>query len=706
MMKAMRKIFSSIMIIAAAVMTFASCQKVENIGGNDASAVKVSVRASVQDLNVDTKTYIGTYEGQENTIIWGKGEQMKIALLAETSQIVSSTSTDEFDGENEAYFEFEILPEEEADSYIYGGMYPASAAISSNNENAEAYKVELPATQNASAASYDPAAYIMVARPESFNDFQTDWIASYRRVTALNKITLKNIPEDIVKVEISAPGTVLAGRRYFDLTTGDSGEVYNNRADAITVLYDTPLAGGSNMDVWFTSWDASIAAGSELSIVAYSAAKSYSRTITANDNGIKFTEGCLNTLSVNMSSATIDDLVDYSGQYIIGSYVSGKWVIMSGENSSSYYTSFTTSVEKSVDSIDGSDFDSVNGIDKYIWSVAKIEGGYSFQNNNSRKYLNLTANSNNAHVSSTAVAFELTLENKAATITSKVYPTRVLMYNSGSPRFAFYKGTQNAIYMIPVIADNTPKIIVSSTSLNLDCEGKTEQTITVSGNAYLSGSITASVSSDAQGWLEANVNDGKLDIVAEVNDTEEDRTATITLTADGAASVEISVTQEGKEEGGQEGELKTWTYEVSTTSPVFKEGTPVTVNDATWSIVMGTKVGSPSTEGAPTNSNSNFGWKWGNSKSAYWESYTLSTDYFASKKVKSVTVKFLNNGAKDATMVVMQGSTTIGTVSENFGQTWTDLTADTNQGMSGTLSIQYSVAQASLIHSISVKYYD
>lgn len=152
---------------------------------------------------------------------------------------------------------------------------------------------------------------------------------------------------------------------------------------------------------------------------------------------------------------------------------------------------------------------------------------------------------------------------------------------------------------------------------------------------------------------------------------------------------------------------KTWTYSVvKNSSPNFVAGTPVTVNNATWSITMGEKVGAPTSNGAPTNAYSSCGWKWGDSSSKYWKSYTLSTDYFASKKVKSVTVSFLNNGKKTGTMVVKQGSTTIGTTSVEFGQAWTDLKANTTQGTSGTLTIEYSVAQASYIRTITVEYLD
>lgn len=183
--------------------------------------------------------------------------------------------------------------------------------------------------------------------------------------------------------------------------------------------------------------------------------------------------------------------------------------------------------------------------------------------------------------------------------------------------------------------------------------------------------------------------------------TEGKQTVTVTVDEE-TVTYEITV-----KPAGAELELKTWTYALSgTTGPKLNEDNPATVNGATWSITMGPKVGSPDINGTPTKSYSNYGWKWGNSGSKYWSSYTLSTDYFASKSVKSVTVNFLNNGKKSATMIVKQGETTIGTATQTFGTTWTDLTANTTQGTGGTLTINYSVAQASLIHSITVEYYE
>ena len=190
---------------------------------------------------------------------------------------------------------------------------------------------------------------------------------------------------------------------------------------------------------------------------------------------------------------------------------------------------------------------------------------------------------------------------------------------------------------------------------------------------------------------------------ANTAETANEATLTVAHAFDASLTKEITLKQNGK--GGEA--PKTWTYALKgSNDPKLFEENPATVNGATWSITMGTIVGTPTTNGTPTKSYKNYGWQWGDNKSNYWSSYTLSTDYFASKSVKSVTVNFLNNGSKSATMTVKQGETTIGTATKTFGTTWTDLTANTTQGTGGTLTINYSVAQASLIHSITVEYYE
>ena len=64
----------------------------------------------------------------------------------------------------------------------------------------------------------------------------------------------------------------------------------------------------------------------------------------------------------------------------------------------------------------------------------------------------------------------------------------------------------------------------------------------------------------------------------------------------------------------------------------------------------------------------------------------------------------LNNGKKTGTLTVTQGDVTIGTESQEFGTTWTELTANTTKGAGGTLTVSYEVEQASYWSYIEVTY--
>ena len=290
----MRKILSSIMLVAVAAMASVSCQKEEAQAPVEPKSTTLTLHANVEE----TKTYI---EG--NTVLWGTGEYVQLYFNNGTeAQFIKSNDTNasEWAGSDQAMFAFDI-EYTQADSYVLGGVYPASV-VADNNKDAEDYKVILPATQNASSISYDPAAFIMIMKPETIADADFDkdeHIASFRRAVALNKITLTGVKEAINSVAITAEGKDLAGRRKFNLTTGAEGKIYYGQTSTITV--NATYAAG-DIDVWFTSWGAEIAEGESLKLVMKSATKTYTKTITARAEGIKFVEGDLNKLSIDMSS--------------------------------------------------------------------------------------------------------------------------------------------------------------------------------------------------------------------------------------------------------------------------------------------------------------------------------------------------------------------------------------------------------------------
>lgn len=522
------------MLVAAAAMAFASCQKEEKVAPETISAT-LTMHADVEA----TKTYLG----EDNKVFWGTDEAVTLYVgSGETAKFFDSASTDANDGETSASFTFAIEDVAQADSYALGGIYPASAANGITNDNPESFKIALPATQNTEPGKYDPSAYIMVLKPEAVEALPSEYTASFRRAVALNKITLTNVKEDISTVEITVPNTkYLAGRRSFDLTTGESGEVYENGGRTNTIKVTSAYSAGT-IDVWFTSWGVEVAAGQELTVKMISSSTIYTRTITAKEGGIKFVEGDLNRLTVNMASATEEVNTDLSGDYLIAS-VPESWNLMSGTNDSEYYSRIVSGVTTSATDVKCADFYSVAGVNDCIWTVEKMGDNYSIKNKTTGKYVSYSGSGNNAYTSDTAVEFALSENDGVMTVESKAVAGRKLKYNSSSPRFAFYTTDQTPLYFIPWEPDTTPRIFVEKNSYEVEAaEGSID--IVYTTNDLVTGQIEASVKSGASMTINStSVEDGKVTVNYAANTAQEPKTATIVLSYDGADSKEVVITQ-------------------------------------------------------------------------------------------------------------------------------------------------------------------
>lgn len=536
----MKKIFKSFMLIAAAAMAFTSCQKEEASAPETVSAT-LTMHAGVEQ----TKTYLD----ENNAVLWGKGEAVSLYVgSGSTAKFFDSASTDAYDGEATASFAFDIKDVAEADSYTLGGIYPASAAID-DNEDPKKCKTILPQIQNAEVGKYDPAAYIMVLKPETVETLPEEYVASFRRATALNKITLTNVKEDITTVEITVPeGKALAGRRYFNLTDGESGEIYYGQSNAITV---NSKYSGSTIDVWFCSWGVELAAGEELIVRMKNANKSFTRTIQAKEAGIKFVEGDLNTLKINMETAEEESFDSFAGEWLItgtsGSVTYAAGAYVSGKNNLNNNIAIT--IENDV-------IAPVDGLENCKMLLTKItegdyEGMYTIQDANG-KYLYAAASGSNylkATESASSEHYYWTVEckdGKYSIVASKSSNRNVMQFNpnNGSPIFACYaSASQTAVVLYPysmVKVDTTPKIVVSGATIKDVVFGG--ETVTFNYELkYLEEELTWEVS-DGEMISSVSAEDGVLTVTVAENDGEA-RTATITLSCGDADDVVLTLKQ-------------------------------------------------------------------------------------------------------------------------------------------------------------------
>lgn len=509
--QAMKKFSSLFVSVAAAAMALVSCQVEDSVIDNPSEeAVTIRVHASANELKSDdpaTKTYIDN----TNTILWGTGEYMKLALTAgETTTFANSTdaSANTFDGQPSATFEFSVTPES-ASEYVYQGLYPASAASTISNTNAANYKVNLPAIQNATASSYDPAAYIMVAKPETFTSVQTDWVASFRRGTALNKITLKNVPSGVSfkRVKITAEGKKLAGGRHFDLTAGEGTDVYGNES-TIEVHFATPLT-GSNVDVWFTSWNVEIAESETLTIVAYTTdKKSYTKAITVPaGRTIKFQEGYLNTLGANLSGIDPADVTEFeAGDYVVLAKSGSDYFALKAEKEAGKER--LLSVEYT------GNLDSYYGDAELIWTITKSSDSFIFENDS--KYLGYKGSDNesywleaDANWTENNYLLDVTPQETAGQyyVTLHSDGSRYLSKNSSGSFFAFYGNTtQKAdIVFVPATVDTRTPVTLSfaEDAINKTTANYSEFTgQTATANPSVSG-ITYAIEGDNIGTITA-----------------------------------------------------------------------------------------------------------------------------------------------------------------------------------------------------------
>lgn len=525
------------MLIAVAAMAFVSCQKDETAAPETVSAT-LTLNASVDQ----TKTYL-----DGNTVLWGKGEAVSLYVGTgegenATAKFFDSASTDVYDGEETASFTFTLEDVPTKGPYSLGGIYPASAAKGISNNNPESFKIALPATQNPEVGKYDPSAYIMVLKPETVETLPTEYKASFRRATALNKITLTNVKEDITTVEITVPTTkFLAGRRYFNLTTGESGEVYENGGRTNTIKVNSTYGAGT-IEVWFTSWGIELVEGETMKVVLKSESKTYEKTITARAEGIKFVEGRLNTLTIDMTS------IEGVTSAVALPFVEDFAAITSGNNTSSNGSG--TAVDNAM----------MSQFSHYASATYQAGGAVRIGKSGELRTKELDL-SEDFHVIVSAKgwsASELRLTVTAGSQTNDIELTTYMasdfvdyiinfdaIDNSEVVKFTTTSTQRCFIDKIQILKGHAelPSILTATEPELMGSEGGEGSFAYTLKNPKEGQELSASTEAD---WItEVTVNDGNVTYIVSENTSEEAREATITLKYEGVNDVNVTVKQAG-----------------------------------------------------------------------------------------------------------------------------------------------------------------
>ena len=550
----MKVLYKSLCFIAAiAAMSLTSCQK-ESLKPAEGSTT-ITVHASVEDVANATKTYI---EG--NQLYWSENERMWVVTFnddaeANAAMFGSDSFTRSADG---LTGDFTVkINDTNTNKYIVG-ITPQSTSVSSDNKKAYDYKIQLPAKQTATAASYDPNAYPLITRPADLPLDNNAWRASYVRVAALNLLNITNLNDDIRSVVITFPeGQDAAGNRKFDLSNSTPGEIYYGGTNEITVSYGTAIPSDTETKtIWFTSWGVTIENGEKITVKVASDTKTYTKEFTANQI-IKLEENYLNTLPIDMSGAAVEDLPageDLSGEYLIVGPKSEAYHYMLNTTGKDYIIGSTNGISKNIADLTCADFYGEAGIENYVWVVSSTNGGYTIKNKSTNQFINISSDS--AQLESDEAVLILDKQDDGSyKVQESAGSEYSLCFNSSANpvRFKPYKPSsdQQPIYFIPWVESTEPTLIVSESSKTVDAAAESVTFEYIARN--IEGDVTVAKGSDTDNII-TNVSaaDGVVTVTLTPNTADKEKTATVILSATGAESVTLTITQRAYVAAGTE----------------------------------------------------------------------------------------------------------------------------------------------------------
>lgn len=551
-------------------MSLVSCQKQEFQPNPEGTTI--TVNATVEDPIV-TKTYVEELE-DAYAINWSESELNMQAFVWNESGY-NKAESNEFTSNPDGTGTFNVtVPSGEWTNIA--GIYPSSAVKETDEDTQTRMRTELPTIQNPSATSYDPAAYILIARPtalpESLEGFT--WEAYYYRATALNKFMVTNLENggNIVSVKITFPeGEKVSGYKRVNLTTAEVIEYSANNPNYVDLNYKAaPLAAneGGSYDLWFTTWTVNVPMESTgFTVEVTTEEYKYTKTFIPKQDGFVLEENAVNIVPVNMTGAeveAIDPAEDFSGDYLIVSKKEnndGSWVYMSDiYTNNKYFTRGETNIPASREfsSLTTADFQDIDNIEKYVWTISKSSNGYIISNSRindeGTKYLEPDDSENQAHCSDNEVSVYIEAgENGTVKIQANSSINRWLQYNGNKnqERFACYEGTQNEIYLLPWVESTDPALIVSEPSKTVSAD---EMEVTFSYTARnLTGKVTADEGSDPDDIISSiSVNEEASTVTVGLieNLDEKEKTATVILSAESVEPVTLTITQRAKPAAG------------------------------------------------------------------------------------------------------------------------------------------------------------
>lgn len=323
----MKKIISTLMIIAAAAISFSSCQKQEMIAPEASQEVTLTFASEKPAFADETKT-----EWNGETIQWSEGDKIRVAYTAGGvwQNADGNATVDEENGSKTAkiYASNSVEAGEIASFSVPGsftiptgvdlefyGVYPSTAS-GADMPYAPSVTVTIPAEQKPLKNSFDSKADLMAARSVSTyiltegNSLPEAIPLMWTRLVAHGYFTLKNLAvvgeENIESIVLTAnDGADMVGQHYLYLDTYNVVKPNGNSVpNKLTIDATNLTIANSSVSFWACflpcTW-------TSVAVQIETDKATYTREIDLTADQKTFAKNARNTLSINMATATRDE---------------------------------------------------------------------------------------------------------------------------------------------------------------------------------------------------------------------------------------------------------------------------------------------------------------------------------------------------------------------------------------------------------------
>ena len=591
----MKRIVSIIMLFATAV-ALGSCQKQEMNAPEMVKVEGLNFSAEKPEFDDAPKT---EWTGSE--IHWSKGDVIRVGYTCDGvwQNAAGNATAEEEDGkktaklyaskelnEASAVAKFSVPRDKYPDNDSYNGfsgtasgiyefyaVYPSGAVSNADFKHAPSVSVKIPAEQTPLADSFDSSADLMVAKSvDTFEGLPEESISlNWTRLVAHGHLTLKNLQieegEVLMKITLTADEEAdMVGHHSVNLSTHEVTKASANKtANSLTVKANNlTVAEGGNVTFWTSflpcTWKS-------LTVVAETDKATYTRSIDLTGNEKTFAQNARNTLGINMTSAekVLKDIMPLP-----------------------FVTDFSeVTGNQSITSLEG--FSVLEAVYQATGAIRLASGSASGLLSTSG--LNLSKNFrvivtacgwDSDEVAMTVSAGEQKKDIDLVTYGSNQKPGTWVDYvmnfepvgSAASVQFSAAAGVRYFIRKIQILEGHVelvPALFVTAPSQMTPYNGGAGKFSYAIVNPVDGKEVTATTS-DA--WIKDLAVDQETKTVSYTineNTSEEAREATITLSYEGAESVEVVISQAGKPAPGEETD---W---VSTSFADLKAGDQVVI---------------------------------------------------------------------------------------------------------------------------------